>query len=93
MDERTPTATALAGARSLLSSVDHMGRKRLDAEARLALVTEVVALGRQVEALRADGASNLPALPLQDIFKQWLSAWTPATQDPAQAKSGKAAQK
>ena len=32
MDERTPTATALAGARSLLSSVDHMGRKRLDAE-------------------------------------------------------------
>ena len=53
MDERTPTATALAGARSLLSSVDHMGRKRLDAEARLALVTEVVALGRQVEALRA----------------------------------------
>lgn len=45
------------------------------------------------EALRADGASNLPALPLQDIFKQWLSAWTPATQDPAQAKSGKAPQK
>jgi hypothetical protein len=28
-----------------------------------------------------------------DIFKQWLSAWTPATQDPAQAKSGEAAQK
>ena len=45
------------------------------------------------DALRADGASNLPALPMQDIFKQWLSAWTPATQDPAQAKSGKAAQK
>ncbi len=45
------------------------------------------------EALRADGAPNLPALPLQDIFKQWLSAWTLATQDPAQAKSGKAAQK
>ncbi|WP_282006654.1 HNH endonuclease signature motif containing protein [Propioniciclava sinopodophylli] len=53
MDQLTPTATALAGARSLLAGIDHAGRRRLDAEARLALVTEVVALGRQVEALRA----------------------------------------
>ena len=27
-------------------------------------------------------ASICPLCPLQDIFKQWLSAWTPATQDP-----------
>ena len=53
MDELTSTGVAVAGARSLLSSVDHEGRRRLDAESRLALVTEVVALGRQVEALRA----------------------------------------
>ena len=52
MDELTPTATALAGARSLLASIDHAGRRRLDAEVRLGLVSEVVALGRQVEALR-----------------------------------------
>ncbi|MFZ2749773.1 MAG: DUF222 domain-containing protein [Propioniciclava sp.] len=52
MDQPTPTATALAGARSLLASIDHAGRRRLDAEARLGLVSEVVALGRQVEALR-----------------------------------------
>ncbi|WP_282005024.1 HNH endonuclease signature motif containing protein [Propioniciclava sinopodophylli] len=52
MDELTPTARALAGARSLLASIDHAGRRRLDAEARLGLVSEVVALGRQVEALR-----------------------------------------
>ncbi|MDO5533388.1 MAG: DUF222 domain-containing protein [Propionibacteriaceae bacterium] len=44
---------ALAGARSLLTAIDHGDRAALDAEARLALVTEVVALGRQVEALRA----------------------------------------
>lgn len=53
MDQPTPTAAAVAGARSLLARIDHTTRKRLDAEARLALVTEVVALGRQVEALRA----------------------------------------
>lgn len=52
MDEPTPTARALAGARSLLASIDHAGRRRLDAEGRLGLVSEVVALGRQVEALR-----------------------------------------
>ena len=52
MDQLTPTATALAGARSLLASIDHAGRRRLDAEVRLGLVSEVVALGRQVEALR-----------------------------------------
>lgn len=53
MDDLTPTATALTVARAMLGSVDHAARKRLDAEARLALVAEVVALGRQVEALRA----------------------------------------
>ena len=52
MDQPTPTARALAGARSLLASIDHAGRRRLDAEVRLGLVSEVVALGRQVEALR-----------------------------------------
>ncbi len=45
------------------------------------------------DAMRADGSSNLPALPLQDIFKQWLSVWTPPGQDEAQAKGGKTAQK
>lgn len=45
------------------------------------------------DALRADGTPNLPALPLQDIFKQWLSAWTPPAQDAAQAKGGKSPQK
>lgn len=53
MGQQTPTATAVAGARSLLAAIDHAGRTRLDAEARLALVADVVALGRQVEALRA----------------------------------------
>ncbi len=53
MDQLTPTARAVAGARSLLAGIDHAGRRRLDAEVRLALVSEVVALGRQVEALRA----------------------------------------
>ena len=53
MDQQTSTASAVTGARSLLASIDHPGRRRLDAEARLALVTEVVALGRLVEALRA----------------------------------------
>ena len=47
------TQEALAQARALLGSIDHAGRARLDAHARLALVTEVLALGRQVEALRA----------------------------------------
>ena len=54
MDETsTPTAAALSQARSLLASIDHPARRRLGAEARLALVADVVALGRQVEALRA----------------------------------------
>lgn len=45
------------------------------------------------DALRADASPNLPALPLQDIFKQWLAVWTPAAQEPASAKSSKTAQK
>ncbi|MDO5534551.1 MAG: DUF222 domain-containing protein [Propionibacteriaceae bacterium] len=47
------TAAALAGARSLLAGIDHASRQGLDAESQVALVDAVVALGRQVEALRA----------------------------------------
>ncbi|MBV8246859.1 MAG: phasin family protein [Comamonas sp.] len=45
------------------------------------------------DALRADAAPNLPSLPLQDVFKQWLAAWTPAPQEPAPAGARKAAEK
>lgn len=47
------TAEVLSRVDALLDLIDHEGRRRLDAEARVSLVESVVALGRRVEALRA----------------------------------------
>lgn len=47
------TGEALARVRALLAAIDHGARARLDADARLGLVDAVVAVGRQVDALRA----------------------------------------
>lgn len=50
---RLSTGDVMERVRALLASVDHDGRSRLDADARLALVTDAVAVARQMEALRA----------------------------------------
>ena len=47
------TGDVLAQVRALLGAVDHDARTGLDADARLALAEEVIAVGRQLDALRA----------------------------------------
>ena len=40
------------------------------------------------DALRADASPDMPTMPLPDVFKQWLAAWTPAAQEQEPAQSG-----
>ena len=47
------TGEVLERIRGLLDSVDHEGRRSLDAEARVSLVNDAVELGRRIDALRA----------------------------------------
>lgn len=51
--EHLATADVLQRIDALLSLIDHPGRRCLDADARLALVTAAIRVARRVEALRA----------------------------------------